>query len=110
MSRARAKMVFRTEFPKLPKNINWYPGHMRETMRLLGDELKKVDLFIEVRDARIPYTSHNPELLEQLPQQMKRLVVFNKIDLANEKKSMELIKRIEKDHLNQNALRGKDHG
>ena len=111
MSRARAKMVFRTEFPKLPKNINWYPGHMRKTMRLLDNEFKKVDLFIEVRDARIPYTSHNAELIDQLPQQMKRLVVFNKIDLANEKKSMDLIKRIEKEYISQNALlRGEDHG
>lgn len=98
MSKAKAKMLFRQEFTRLPKNINWYPGHMRKTMRLLGDELKKVDLFIEVRDARIPYTSHNPELMDQLPQQMKRLVVFNKIDLSNEKKSMEMIKQIEKEH------------
>jgi len=68
MSKARAKMIFRKEFTKVPKSINWYPGHMRKTMRILGDELKKVNLFIEVRDARIPFTSHNPELLGQLPQ------------------------------------------
>ena len=84
---------------------------MRKTMRLLGDELKKVDLFVEVRDARIPLTSHNPELIEQLPQQMKRLVVFNKIDLANEKKSVEMIKAIEKEHQSKyERLDSKDHG
>ena len=111
MSKSKAKIVFRQEFTRLPKHVNWYPGHMRKTMRLLGDELKKVDMFVEVRDARIPYTSHNPELMEQLPQQMKRLVVFNKIDLANEKRSVEMIKAIEKEHAaNYVRLDSKDHG
>jgi len=38
----------------LPKNINWFPGHMRKFMNNMGQELKKVNFFIEVRDARIP--------------------------------------------------------
>jgi ribosome biogenesis GTPase A len=49
-----AKFLFREAFENIPKNINWFPGHMRKTMRLLGPELKKVNMFIEVRDARIP--------------------------------------------------------
>ena len=77
------KFLFREAFENIPKNVNWFPGHMRKAMRLLGPELKKVNMFIEVRDARIPKTSENKELLELLPQQMKRIVVFNKIDLAN---------------------------
>jgi ribosome biogenesis GTPase A len=72
-------------------NINWFPGHMRKTMRDLEGELKKVNFFIEVRDARIPKTSENHELLTLIPPTMKRIVVFNKIDLANDKKSMEII-------------------
>ena len=63
-----AKILFRDEFKRLPKNINWFPGHMRKTMRVLQDEFKKVNMFIEVRDARIPVTSENPQLLEILPQ------------------------------------------
>jgi len=54
-----AKVVFRTEFKNLPQKINWFPGHMRKAMDDMSDELKKVNLFIEVRDARIPLTSHN---------------------------------------------------
>ena len=89
------KIPFRTEFTKgLPKYINWFPGHMRKAMRLLEDELKKVDIFIEVRDARIPKTSRNQELIELLPMNMKRLVVYNKMDLTNEKKALEVIKQI----------------
>jgi ribosome biogenesis GTPase A len=61
-------------------------------MRLLEDELKKVDIFIEVRDARIPRTSRNTELISLLPLHMKRLVVYNKMDLTNEKKALEVIK------------------
>ena len=70
---------------------------MRKTVRNLGDELKKVNMFIEVRDARIPLTSHNPELLELIPHQMKKIVVYNKIDLANNRKSSEMIKNLQHD-------------
>ena len=52
----------------MPRHINWFPGHMRKAMRTLEDEFKKVQMFIEVRDARIPRTSENPELLSLLPQ------------------------------------------
>lgn len=78
---------------------------MRRAMRLLEGELKKVDVFIEVRDARIPKTSRNPELIALLPEKMKRLVVYNKIDLAFERKAVELIKDI---HLNEKDSRGKE--
>ena len=87
--------LFRQEFAHLPRGVNWYPGHMRKTMRNLGDDLKKVNLFIEVRDARIPVTSHNPELLALVPAKMRKIVVYNKIDLANVRKTTELLKKIE---------------
>jgi ribosome biogenesis GTPase A len=65
---------------------------MRKTMRELEDEVKKIDVFIEVRDARMPRTSRNSELLAMLPPSMKRLIVYNKIDLTNERKALEVIK------------------
>lgn len=52
-----AKVMFREEFKDVPKKVNWFPGHMRKAMRILSDEFKKVNMFIEVRDARIPKTS-----------------------------------------------------
>ncbi|QSX06566.1 ribosome biogenesis GTPase YlqF [Sedimentibacter sp. zth1] len=63
-------------------NINWYPGHMKKTMDLLRDNLKLVDLVIEVIDARIPYSSKNPDF-EKLFVNKKRVLVINKYDLAN---------------------------
>ena len=99
------KVVFRQTFKDLPRQINWFPGHMRKAMDELGDELKKADLFIEVRDARIPVTSHNKDLFDLIKDRtpnMKRLVVFNKMDLANETKTLSLIKQLksEDDKLN----------
>lgn len=84
--------VLRKEFKDLPKHVNWFPGHMRKARRDLEDEFKKINMFIEVRDARVPQTSQNPELISMIPEGKKRLVVYNKIDLANEKKSLEIIK------------------
>ena len=91
---ATKKVLFRQTFENVPRVINWFPGHMRKAMRLLDDELKTVNLFIEVRDARIPITSQNQDLINVLPQQMKRIIVYNKIDLANQKKSIEIIKKL----------------
>ena len=58
------RSVFRETFSNLPSGVNWYPGHMRKTVRDLSDELKKVNLFVEVRDSRIPLTSHNAFSME----------------------------------------------
>lgn len=61
---------------------------MRKAVRNLEDELKKVDMFIEVWDSWLPITSSNPDLLFKIPPNIKRLILFNKIDLANEKKTL----------------------
>ncbi len=74
--------------------VVWYPGHMKKAMRLLETEFKKVNLFIEVRDARVPITGQNPELLTLLPPKVKRIVLFNKIDLANEKQTLLFADRV----------------
>ena len=67
-------------------------------MKTIEVESTKASLFLEVRDARMPRTSHNAEILTVLPPKMKRLVLYNKIDLANEKKSLELIKALHQDN------------
>jgi ribosome biogenesis GTPase A len=51
------KVPLRKEFIGFPSRIDWFPGHMRKAMGQLEDELKKIDVFIEVRDARMPKTS-----------------------------------------------------
>ena len=62
--------------------IQWYPGHMAKTRRQLQEQLKRVDLLIEVCDARIPQSSRNPEL-EALAGNKKHLLLMNKSDLAD---------------------------
>ena len=87
-------VLFRSEFTSLPPKVNWFPGHMRKAMRTLEKTLKKTDIFIEVRDARIPRSSENPELLALLPPKMKRLVVYNKVDLVPERIFMEEVRKL----------------
>lgn len=64
-------------------NINWYPGHMAKARRQMEEELKLVDIVIELRDARMPLASANP-LLEDLAKNKKRLIILNKADKADE--------------------------
>lgn len=62
--------------------INWYPGHMAKTRRLLQDQLKRADLIVEVCDARLPFSSRNPELL-RMTAGKRRILLLNKADLAD---------------------------
>ncbi|WBW49715.1 ribosome biogenesis GTPase YlqF [Peptoniphilus equinus] len=64
-------------------NINWYPGHMKKTVEEIQKKLKLVDFYIEILDARIPYSSQNP-LLREMLKHKKGLILLNKKDLADE--------------------------
>lgn len=64
-------------------NIQWFPGHMAKTRRLMTDSLRLVDAVIEVTDSRIPYSSRNPEM-DRLVGRKPRIVLLNKSDAANE--------------------------
>ena len=64
--------------------INWYPGHMAKTRRLLQEQLKRVDLVIELCDARLPYSSRNPEL-KNFTSSKRSILFLNKNDLADPK-------------------------
>ena len=65
------------------ENINWYPGHMKKTRELIQENLKMVDLVIEVIDARIPVSSRNP-IIDDLVKSKQRIIVLNKSDLSDE--------------------------
>lgn len=65
----------------LRERINWFPGHMAKALREAADRISKVDLVLEIRDARIPLTSGNPAIDKYL-QQKPRLIVLNKANLA----------------------------
>ena len=63
-------------------SIQWFPGHMAKTRRLMRDNLKMVDIVVELRDARIPKSSRNPEI-EKLIGDKPRIMVLNKADEAD---------------------------
>ena len=65
-------------------NINWYPGHMAKTKRQIIEDLKLIDVVIELLDARIPLSSRNPDIKE-ITKNKKKIIILNKVDLADEK-------------------------
>ena len=66
--------------------FNWYPGHMAKTRRQIIEDLKLIDVVVEIIDARIPISSMNPDI-EEYVKKKSRLIVLNKYDLANEKQN-----------------------
>ena len=64
-------------------NINWYPGHMAKTRRLISEDLKLVDAVVEVLDARIPVSSKNPDI-DELCKNKPKIVLLNKSDMADD--------------------------
>ena len=63
-------------------SINWYPGHMKKTQKLLYENLSLVDVVLEILDARIPLSSRNPQIIDTMKNK-KSLIVLNKEDLAD---------------------------
>ena len=63
-------------------NIQWYPGHMTKTRRMIAEQIKNVDAVCEILDARIPYSSRNPDI-DRLAGDKPRLVILNRVDLAD---------------------------
>ena len=67
-------------------NVQWYPGHMTKAKRQMQEDLKLIDLIIELVDARVPLSSRNPDI-DQLGQNKSRLILLNKADLADERQN-----------------------
>ena len=78
------------------EHINWYPGHMKKTRELIQENLKLVDVGVEVLDARIPVSSRNP-ILAELTANKIRVLVLNKSDLADEAKTAEWAEKLRQD-------------
>lgn len=63
-------------------DIQWFPGHMKKTQRMITEHLKMVDIVAEVIDARIPFSSRNPDI-DELVGEKPRLIVLNRADQAD---------------------------
>ena len=69
-----------------PARFSWYPGHMFKTKKQIIEDLKLIDVVVEVLDARLPMSSRNPDM-QKIIQNKKRIIVLNKSDLAEEKEN-----------------------
>lgn len=67
-------------------NIQWYPGHMTKAKRMMQENIKLIDVVIELVDARIPLSSKNPDI-DELARSKSRIVLLNKYDLADSDKT-----------------------
>ncbi len=83
-------------FPSV--GINWYPGHMAKTKRQITEDLKLVDVVIELLDARIPKSSQNPDI-QGMVKNKKRIVILNKSDLADERETKKWIEYFKKKNI-----------
>ena len=83
------------------QSVQWYPGHMAKAMREMEEKLKIVDIVLELIDARIPLSSQNPSIDQTLKQKNKpRLVILNKIDMADATVNKEWLKYFEDQGVN----------
>ncbi len=73
-------------------NINWFPGHMAKTRRLIKESLPLVDAVCELVDARLPISSRNPEI-DDIVGKKPRVILLNKCDLADDKATAKYIKK-----------------
>lgn len=68
-------------------NYQWYPGHMTKARRMMEENIKLIDLVIELVDARIPLSSRNPDI-DGLAKNKARIILLNKSDLSDERKNV----------------------
>ena len=76
------------------ENIQWFPGHMAKTRRLISENIKNVDVIIEILDARIPKSSRNPEIAT-LTAAKPTILLLNKATLADPEKTKEYLNELE---------------
>ena len=77
-------------------NINWFPGHMVKTRRQIEEDLKIIDVVIELLDARIPLSSRNPDI-KFLTKNKRKIILLNKADLADDSINKKWVEKLSKE-------------
>ena len=77
-------------------NINWYPGHMAKTKRQIIEDLKLIDIVVEILDARIPVSSQNPDIQEYIKNK-STVILLNKSDLSSSCENEKWVNKIQKE-------------
>lgn len=88
-------------------SINWFPGHMAKARRQIEEILKKIDVVIEILDARIPVSSHNP-MLDEVVKNKPRIILLNKKDLADSHETSKWISHLKNQGHQVLALNGRE--
>lgn len=88
-------------------NINWFPGHMKKTKELIIDNLKLVDIVLEIIDGRIPKSSRNP-MLDEIIADKPRMIIMNKSDLSDPVYNKEWIQKFKDEGIPAIAMNSKD--
>ncbi len=99
-------MINSDNFNVNSKSIHWFPGHMMKTLRLMVSEIKNVDVVIVLLDARIPFSSQNPEINEIIKDKPK-IYILNKQDLADSQITNQWIKYFKSNGMGAIALNSK---
>ena len=76
-------------------SISWYPGHMAKTKKQITEDLKLIDVIIEILDSRIPISSRNPDIAK-LTENKDKIIILNKSDLADQKQNEQWVKHFQK--------------
>ena len=84
-------------------NLNWYPGHMAKTKKQIIEDLKLIDIVVEILDARMPLASVNPDIQNYIKDK-KKIIILNKSDLADENITNEWIKYYKSKGINAIAI------
>ena len=79
-------------------HFSWYPGHMAKTRKEMIDDLKMIDIAIEILDARIPISSRNPDI-EDIIKNKKKIIILNKKDLADDEITRKWIEFFRKNNI-----------
>lgn len=90
-------------------NYQWYPGHMTKAVRQMQEDIKLVDLVIELLDARIPFSSRNPDI-NNIAGNKSRIILLNKSDLSDPQINNKWIEFYEKQGISTILINSKDRG
>lgn len=88
-------------------NINWYPGHMKKTKEEIANNLKLVDIVLEIIDARIPESSRNP-MIDEIIGNKPRMIIMNKSDLADKDINRKWIKKFKEEGIPATTMNSKE--
>lgn len=90
-------------------NFQWYPGHMTKAKRQMMEDIKLIDLVIELLDARVPLSSRNPDI-DEIAGSKARLIILNKTDLADKKETEKWLRYFEAENINVCLVNSKNFG